>query len=221
METIIQTTEPQIIQPVFRKIHEIRGLRVMMDYELAELYGVETKQLKRAVNRNIERFPKDFMFQLTRKEHNNILRSQFVISSLQFTENDNNINLRCQSGTSSLQLSENENDMELSSQSSASSSYGGTRYLPYAFTEQGVAMLSGVIHSPMAIAANIAIMRAFVALRQYALNYADLSSRLEEFMKSTDSNFSEVFDVLEELTAQKKLYDNRKPIGFIVRDDAN
>ena len=88
------------------------------------------------------------------------------------------------------------------------------KYLPYAFTEQGVAMLSSVLRSEKAIDVNIAIMRAFVELRQYALNYAELSDRLEEFMKTTDSNFSEVFDVLEELTVQKKLYENRKPIGF-------
>ena len=150
----------------------------MLDFDLAELYGTETKYLKRAVNRNAERFPSDFMFQLTKNEHDAILRCQF--------------------GTSN--------------------SHGGTRHLPYAFTEQGVAMLSGVINSSIAVSVNIAIMRAFVAIRQYALNYAELSNRLDEFMKTTDSNFSEVFDILEELTAQKKLYENRKPIGFVVRD---
>ena len=174
METIIQSPQSPIIQPIFQKIYEIRGLRVMMDYELAELYGVETKQLNLAVKRNLKRFPEDFMFQLTQKEYDSILRFQFETSRL----------------------------------------HGGKRYLPYAFTEQGVAMLSGILSSDRAISVNIAIMRAFVALRQYALNYAELSDRLEEFMKTTDSNFSEVFNVLEELTAQKKLYENRKPIGF-------
>ena len=179
METIIQTTESQIIQPVFQKIHELRGQKIMLDFDLAGLYGVEKRVLNQAVKRNINRFPIDFMFQLTKKELITNLKSQFVISSL----------------------------------------HGGSRHYPYAFTEQGVAMLSSVLRSERAIEVNIAIMRAFVALRQYALNYADLSNRLEEFMKSTDSNFAEVFEVLEELTAQKKLYENRKPIGFIVRDD--
>ncbi len=174
MNTSIQNINPSVIQPVFQKIHEIRELRVMMDYDLAELYQVETKYLKRAVNQNIERFPSDFMFQLARNEYDTILR--------------------CKKCTSSL--------------------HGGIRYLPYAFTEQGVAMLSGVIRSPIAIAANIAIMRAFVALRQYTLNYAELSAKLEDFMHSTNTNFSEVFSILEELTTQKKLYENRTPIGF-------
>jgi len=157
----------------------------MLDFDLAELYKTETKYLKRAVNRNAERFPTDFMFQLTKSEHDMILRCQF--------------------GTSKHQLLEKEQE-----------SRGGNRYLPYAFTEQGVAMLSGVINSPVAVATNIAIMRAFVAIRQYALNYAELSNKLDDFMKTTDSNISEIFDILEELTAQKKLYENRTPIGFNV-----
>ena len=185
METIIET---QIVQPIFQKIYEVRGQKVMLDFDLAELYKTETKYLKRAVNRNTERFPTDFMFQLTKSEHDMILRCQF--------------------GTSKQQLFEREQENR-----------GGNRYLPYAFTEQGVAMLSGVINSSVAVATNIAIMRAFVAIRQYALNYADLSSRLDEFMTSTDTKFDEVFDVLTELTAQKKLYENRRPIGFVVRDE--
>jgi len=184
METTIQIST---IQPVFQKIHEIRGQKVMLDFDLAELYGTETKYLKRAVNRNFERFPVDFMFQLTKEEHDSILR--------------------CQIGTSKYHVFESEENR------------GGNRYLPYAFTEQGVAMLSSVINNPVAISVNIAIMRAFVAIRQHALNYADLSSRLEELAKTTDSNFSEVFDILDELTAQKKLYENRRPIGFVVREE--
>jgi hypothetical protein len=88
------------------------------------------------------------------------------------------------------------------------------KYLPYAFSEHGVAMLSSVLRSARAIDTNIAIVRAFVALRQHALNYSDLNNKLNEFMETTDSNFSEIFEVLEELTAQKKLYENRRPIGF-------
>ncbi|MEQ1745155.1 MAG: ORF6N domain-containing protein [Saprospiraceae bacterium] len=124
--------ELQIIQ---QKIYEIRGLRVMLDVDLAELYGVETKRLKEAVRRNMERFPSDFMFELTENEFK-ILRPQI-----------------------------------------ASSSWGGARYPPFAFTEHGVAMLSGLLNSPKAIETNIAIVRAFIALRRFALTYAELSEK--------------------------------------------
>lgn len=114
------------------KIHEIRGQQVMLDFDLAELYGVETKQLKRAVRRNLERFPPDFMFELNMEEFNSLKMS-----------------LRCQFGT----LDITPGDLP--------------KYAPFAFTEQGVAMLSGVLRSPTAIEVNIRIMRAFVAIRRY------------------------------------------------------
>ena len=185
METIIET---QIIKPIFQKIYEIRGQKVMLDFDLAELYGVETKVLNQAVKRNLRRFPEDFMFQLNEKENAIVSRSQFVTLNIVQTE-------------------------RLERRGS------NTKYLPRAFTEQGIAMLSSVLRSERAIDVNIIIMRAFVALRQYALNYTELSNKLDDFMKTTDSSISEVFDVLEELTAQKKLYENRRPIGFVVRDE--
>ena len=114
------------------KIHEIRGQQVMLDFDLAELYGVETKQLKRAVRRNLERFPPDFMFELNMEEFNSLKMS-----------------IRCQFGT----LDVTPGDLP--------------KYAPFAFTEQGVAMLSGVLRSPTAIEVNIRIMRAFVAIRHY------------------------------------------------------
>lgn len=114
------------------KIHEIRGQQVMLDFDLAELYGVETKQLKRAVRRNLERFPPDFMFELNMEEFNSLKMS-----------------IRCQIGT----LDVTPGDLP--------------KYAPFAFTEQGVAMLSGVLRSPTAIEVNIRIMRAFVAIRRY------------------------------------------------------
>ena len=114
------------------KIHEIRGQQVMLDFDLAELYGVETKQLKRAVRRNLERFPPDFMFELNMEEFNSLKMS-----------------IRCQIGT----LDITPGDLP--------------KYAPFAFTEQGVAMLSGVLRSPTAIEVNIRIMRAFVAIRHY------------------------------------------------------
>ena len=198
METILQT---QIVQPIFQKIYEIRGQKVMLDFDLAELYGTEPKYLKRAVNRNLYRFPADFMFQLTQKEYNTILRCQF--------------------GTLRLQSNESEIDGSLKSESNTFKGAHGQhrKYLPYAFSEQGVAMLSSVLNSRSAVEVNIAIMRTSVTLRQYALNYTELSNKLDDFMKTTDSSISEIFDVLEELTAQKKLYENRRPIGFVVRDE--
>jgi phage regulator Rha-like protein len=143
----------------------------MLDYDLAALYETETKNLKRQVNRNIERFPEDFMFQLTKEEFDN---------------------LRCQVGTSS---------------------YGGTRYLPYAFTEQGVAMLSSVLSSQKAIEVNIAIMRAFVKMRKYAMNYKELAEKLLDHDKQLD----DVNEVLNYLMSEKKLeieQQERPRIGF-------
>jgi len=186
METIAQIPTTQ---PIFQKIYELRGQKVMLDYDLSELYDVETKVLNQAVKRNLRRFPEDFMFQLTEEESLAVSRSQIVTL--------NNVQTR-----------------PLEKRGS------NIKYLPHAFTEQGIAMLSSVLRSERAIDVNIIIMRAFVALRQYALNYAELSSRLDEFMKTTDSNISELFDILEELTAQKKLYENRTPIGFVIRDNA-
>jgi len=183
MDTTFQIVET----PIFQRIYEIRGQKVMLDFDLAELYQVEKRVLNQSVKRNINRFPLDFMFQLTRKETFTTLKSQIVISKQQLSENEEN--------------------------------RGGSRHLPYAFTELGIAMLSTVLRSEKAIEVNIAIMRAFVALRQYALNYADLSNRLEEHIKTSDNSFSEVFEILEELTAQKKLYENRQPIGFVVREN--
>jgi len=171
----LSTIKPELAL-IKNKIYEIRGVRVMLDFELAEIYQVETKYLKRAVNRNIERFPDDFMFELTEQEFEN---------------------LRCQIGTSS---------------------WGGTRYLPYAFTEHGVAQLSSVLHSTFAIEMNINIIRAFIALRQYALGYAELNHKIEDFMKETDTKFEDIYQILDELSVNKKELD--KPptrIGFVLR----
>jgi len=162
------------LQPIQNKIYEIRGYRVMLDFDLAYLYGTETKRLKEQVRRNIERFAgDDFMFELTKQE-SKILRSQF-----------------------------------------ASSSWGGSRYTPFAFTELGIAMLSSVLNSDKAIKANRNIMRAFVVMRQYALGYAELNQKLENFMIETNMQFNEVYQALIELTEKKKELDKpRNPIGF-------
>jgi len=161
---------------IIDKILTIRGQRVMLDSDLALLYQVETKALKRAVKRNMERFPPDFMFELT-KEETNILRRQ--------------------NGTSS---------------------WGGSRYLPYAFTEQGVAMLSTVLSSKVAIDINIQIMRAFVSVRQFAVSHQELAKRLSEVEKNVKDHGYSIKFVLD--TIDKMLREKKRPqIGFKHRKD--
>jgi hypothetical protein len=139
------------------KISIVRGVRVMFAHDLAELYGVETKVLMQTVRRNIDRFPEDFLFQLTNQEFTN-LRSQFVTSSL-----------------------------------------GGTRYLPYAFSEQGVAMLSSVLRSPRAVAVNIEIMRAFVHMRNLINGNQELRRKVADMEAEYDEQFAVVFKAIREL----------------------
>jgi phage regulator Rha-like protein len=146
------------VEIIERKIYLIRGHKVLLDSDLAELYGVEVKQLKRQVRRNINRFPEDFMFQL-QKEENESLRSHF--------------------GT----LKRGEH----------------AKYLSYAFTEQGVAMLSSVLNSDRAIEVNIQIMRAFVKLREMLLTHKDLARKLADMEKKYDSQFKVVFDTIRQL----------------------
>jgi phage regulator Rha-like protein len=143
------------VEMLEKKILLIRGEKVMLDADLAELYGVETKMLVRAVKRNVDRFPSDFMIQLNKEEFEN---------------------LRFQFGTLSR--------------------WGGRRYLPYAFTEQGVAMLSSVLNSDRAIKVNIEIMRAFVRLWQMLASNKELTKRLDELEKKYDSQFRVVFDAM-------------------------
>jgi hypothetical protein len=148
----------------------IRGQKVMLSNDLAELYSVPSKVLIQAVKRSMSRFPADFMFQLTREETTN-LRSQIVTSS-----------------------------------------WGGPRYLPYAFTEQGVAMLSSVLRSERAVAVNIEIMRAFVELRKLLSTHVELANKLDELEKKYDSQFRIVFDAIREL--MKPAVRDQKQIGF-------
>ena len=149
----------------------IRGHKVMLDSDLAALYEVETKYLTRAVKRNIDRFPGDFMFQLTQEEFDD---------------------LKCHLGTSS--------------------GWGGRRYPPYAFTEQGVAMLSSVLRSRRAVQVNVQIMRAFVRLRQLIASHADLARKLEALEKKYDVQFKVVFDAIRQLMAPPG--EKKRPIGF-------
>src|SRR6266851_3807184 len=152
----------------------IRGKRVMLDADLATLYGVRTKALIQAVQRNLGRFPDDFMFRLTQQEVTN-LRSQIVTSSLGHR-------------------------------------WGGRRHFPYAFTEQGVAMLSSVLRSSRAIEANIAIMRAFVRLRGLLVSHEELAQKLETLEREYDANFKVVFDAIRALMSAPASPD--RAIGF-------
>jgi ORF6N domain len=183
------STEALTVQ-VERRIYFIRGEKVMLDYDLAALYGVETGALNRAVKRNRERFPADFMFQLDADEWEG-LRSQTGISNAQSGAVGSD--LRFQSGTSK-------------------AGRGGRRYLPYAFTEQGVAMLSSVLRSTRAVQVNIAIMRTFVRLREMLLSNADLARKLDMLEKKYDAQFKVVFDAIRELMTPPE--PSRRRIGF-------
>jgi len=164
------------IDKIQTKIYEIRGQKVMLDFDLAELYMTETKYLKRAVRTNSKRFPSDFMFELSKFEWET---------------------LRCNISTSN--------------------SRGGNRYLPFAFTEQGVAMLSGILNSEKAIDVNISIMRAFVFMRQYALTHKDLTEKLQNLENKYNKQFKDVYDAINFLLQKDKIeteHKQRKRIGF-------
>ena len=167
-------TTPVLTASIEKKILLIRGQKVMLDSDLAAMYGVEAKALNRAVKRNMDRFPEDFMFQLEPQEV---------------------ATLRCQFGTSNINIGR-----------------GGRRYLPYAFTEQGVAMLSSVLRSPRAVKVNIEIMRAFVRIRQWLATNAELAHKLAELEKKYDTQFKIVFDAIREL--MRPPAPPKKHIGF-------
>jgi phage regulator Rha-like protein len=164
-----------IPETIEKKILLLRGQKVMLDAHLAELYGVETKALKRAVRRNRDRFPEDFMFQLD-EEENDALRYHF----------------------GSLKRGEH------------------VKYLPYAFTEQGVAMLSSVLRSKRAVLVNIEIMRAFVKLRELLATHKDLARKLEELEKKYDKQFASVFEAIRQLMIPPEK--PKRQIGFRVEE---
>ena len=186
----------KIIQSIQNRIYEIRGERVMLDFDLASLYEVPTKALNQAVKRNIKRFPKDFMFRLTPNEWQE-MRSQFVTSY----------------GTS---------DSMQSQFVTASQNKRNTSVTPYAFTEQGVAMLSGILNSDKAIAMNIAIMRAFVEIRRILIRENDLYVQLKQIKERLgehDVQLNQIYDAMENLLDEKaaeRKWEERKRIGFKV-----
>jgi phage regulator Rha-like protein len=174
------------LQVIHSKIFEIRGQKVMLDFDLAELYQTETKYLKRAVRQNLRKFPVDFMFELTKNEFET---------------------LRCNFSTSNR---------------------GGTRYMPFAFTEHGVTMLASVLNSDKAIDMNIAIVRAFTAMRHFANSHKDLFEQINELRKEMqtrlgehDTQLSAIYDALENLLDKKQdeqeakeNWKKRERIGF-------
>ncbi|HET9277171.1 MAG TPA: ORF6N domain-containing protein [Flavitalea sp.] len=171
-----EISETEIIE----RIHIVRGVKVMLDKDLAEMYGVPTHRLNEAVKRNLGRFPDDFMFQLDTKEFE-ILISQIAISRF----------------------------------STGKVGWGGTRKLPYAFTEQGVAMLSSVLHSETAIQVNIQIIRVYTKIRQLLINYKDLWIKLEKMEKDmikNDVEINAIFKILKQLLINEEK--PREPIGF-------
>jgi hypothetical protein len=161
------------IAQIHQKIYEIRGFKVMLDFDLAELYEIETKYLKRSVRNNFDRFPNDFLFELSKEEFEN---------------------LRCNISTSN---------------------HGGIRYLPFAFTEQGVSMLSSVLKSKKAIDVNIAIMRTFVQIRQFALSHVELSVQLKQLEQKYDKQFDDIFEVINYLLKKDSLEKQTKERGKI------
>lgn len=165
------------VERITSKIYLIRGHKVMIDRDLADLYGVDTAQLKRAVRRNKDRFPKDFMIELTKEEMDD---------------------WRCQFGTSIADKM-------------------GLRYAPLAFTEQGVAMLSGVLRSKRAVQANIQIMRAFTKLRQMLSTHEDLKKKIEAIEKKYDQQFQVVFEAIRQLLETEAK--SKKKIGFMIKEN--
>lgn len=167
------------ITVIQKRIYEIRGQKVMLDFDLAELYSVETKYLKRAVRQNKKRFPKDFMFELKPNEWKD---------------------LRCNFSTSNKR--------------------GGTRYMPFAFNEQGVGMVSGVLNSDKAVQMHIAIVRAFVALKQFVLNYKNLAQQINEIRQTVTSHsdqLNQIYDAIENMLEEKEekeSWNKRERIGF-------
>ena len=180
----------------------IRGEKVLLDADLADLYGVEARALNQAVARNRNRFPDDFMFQLTSEEWER-MRSQTVTSS------------GAKGGRSSQTVMSSHPVAGLTSQIVMSNGRGGRRTLPYAFTEQGIAMLSSVLRSQRAVDVNIAIMRTFVQLRRLMNSNRDLAHRIDALEARYDEQFSQVFDAIKQLIAEDKTRKAKPPIGFL------
>ncbi len=192
------------LQVIQHKIYEIRGQKVMLDFDLAELYGTETRVFNQAVKRNIESFPEEFMFKLRREEWKYI-RSQFVTPYVQSIDNETS------SSSQSVMMKKLPKNRT-------------GRYLPYAFTEHGVTMLASVLKSPVARRMNIAIVKAFIAMRRMMIQYADVikvMDSLKERIDGHDAQLNQIYDALENMLDRQAAEDsrlkewaNRERIGF-------
>lgn len=177
------------------KIFQIRGKKVMLDYDLAKIYGVKTKVLNQAIKRNRKKFPRDFMFQLNTREWKKIASISTVIKNVVEKKTRR-------------------------SQNVTASKYRNKQFLPFAFTEHGVGMLASVLNSPKAIKMNVAIVRAFIALKEFASEYRELAKQIQELKKKTgdqDEQLKEIYSVIESLLnikiAQTKLQTRQRRIG--------
>jgi hypothetical protein len=190
------------LQFIQQKIFEIRGQKVMLDFDLAALYEVETRVFNQAVKRNIESFPDDFMFRLTTKEWRE-MRSQIVIAYAESSDHQ----------------STNSSQIVMSSKK-----HRGESYLPYAFTEHGVTMLASILKSPIARKMNIAIVRAFIALRKFVIEDKDILEQLnglKEKISGHDAQLNQIYEALENMLDKKaeeenklELWMKRERIGF-------
>lgn len=189
---------PSVDEAITGRIHLIRGRKVMLDSDLAELYGVETKQLKRQVRRNLSRFPEDFMFELTSEE------TEFS---------------RSQIGTLKRNGEVSETEVGILRSQVGTSSWGGSRYAPMAFTEQGVAMLSSVLNSEQAIQVNIRIIRVFTRMREMLESHRNLLEKLERLEERVGGHDEEIQALFDHLTAMISSGEqSRRSIGFKPND---
>lgn len=185
-------------ESIIRKIYIVREHKVMLDFDLAALYEVETKRLNEQVKRNIERFPDDFMFRLTQKEWN-LMRSQIATSYPQYTDNQESV------GSQIATLSQPKRKRN---------------YTPYAFTEHGVTMLASVLRSDRAVNMSIAVVRAFIALKRSVLQYQEITEQLgllKQHVGEHDAQLSQIYDAIENLLdekAEQKSWQERPRIGF-------
>lgn len=180
------------LEVVHNKIYEIRGLKVMLDYDLAELFEVETRVLNQGIKRNIDSFPDDFMFRITKEEWDLISSSQIVMMKPEETSSSQFV---------MMDLPKNRTG----------------KYLPYAFTEHGITMLASVLRSPKARKMNITIVRAFIALKEFALNNKELSQKVKEIEQKFDKQFDGVYEALNFLIKEKddeKNHKERIKIGY-------
>jgi hypothetical protein len=197
-------TSINVNDEIISRIHFVRGHKVMLDFDLAVLYQVETKALNQAVKRNGDRFPEDFMFRLTAKEWNS-MRSQFVTASPQAIENERNNTMRSQFAT-------------------ASQSKRNSGITPFAFTEHGVTMLASVLKSERAVQMSIAVVRAFIELKKAASQIKDLADQLDQIklhLGTHDTQLNGIYQAIENLLddkAEKQTWEDRRRIGFKLND---